>query len=144
MATRSTLFLLLEVSKELVSSVTHFLSPFFYTICHFPNFAHFYPEDGGSIFLWDVGTHLSYCMMSWPWRLEYECVWNCSTFVCYLTTLSGLRLYSTDDRMLNEYEAVGEMRIGKRNRSTQRKPAPKPLCQKAGDYLSYGMVLKLF
>jgi hypothetical protein len=31
--------------------------------------------------------------------------------------------------MTNEYVAVGGMGIGKENQSTQRKPAPGPLCQ---------------
>jgi hypothetical protein len=35
---------------------------------------------------------------------------------------------SVDDRMLNEYGAVGGMIIGRRNRNTRRKPAPMPLC----------------
>jgi hypothetical protein len=33
--------------------------------------------------------------------------------VCYLVTLSLLRLYSISDRMVNEYGAVGGIRIGR-------------------------------
>jgi hypothetical protein len=43
---------------------------------------------------------------------------------CYLLTVSVLRQCSVDDRMINEYGADGGMRIGRGNRSTQRKPAP--------------------
>ena len=31
--------------------------------------AHLYTEDGGNIFLFDVGGHLPYCFVSWPGRL---------------------------------------------------------------------------
>jgi hypothetical protein len=48
--------------------------------------------------------------------------------VCYLTILSVLRLYSIDGRMINEYGAIGRMRIGGENQSTRRKPAPVSLC----------------
>jgi hypothetical protein len=48
--------------------------------------------------------------------------------VCHLTTLSVLRLYSVDYRMINEFGVVGGMRSGKGNRSTRRKPAPATLC----------------
>jgi hypothetical protein len=50
------------------------------------------------------------------------------TVVSYLTMLSVLRLYGINDRMINEYGAVGGMGIGKENQSTWRKPAPVPLC----------------
>jgi hypothetical protein len=36
--------------------------------------------------------------------------------------LSVSRLHSADDRKINEYGAVGEMRIGGRNRSTRKNP----------------------
>jgi hypothetical protein len=49
-------------------------------------------------------------------------------FVCCLTILSVFRLYSIDGRMTNEYGAIGRMRIGRENQSTQRKPAPVSLC----------------
>jgi hypothetical protein len=39
-----------------------------------------------------------------------------------VTTLSVSELYSIDDRMINEHEAVGGMRIGRGNRGTRRKP----------------------
>jgi hypothetical protein len=42
--------------------------------------------------------------------------------------LSVLRLYGIADRMINDYGAVGGMRIGKENQSTQRKSAPVLLC----------------
>jgi hypothetical protein len=35
--------------------------------------------------------------------------------VFYVTTLSLLKLYSVDDRMINEYGAVGEMVISRGN-----------------------------
>jgi hypothetical protein len=50
-----------------------------------------------------------------------------SLFVAYLTTLSVSRLYGDDDRMINEYGAVGGMKIGRGNRITRRKQAPVPL-----------------
>jgi hypothetical protein len=34
---------------------------------------------------------------------------------CYLTMLSVSRVYSIDERMINEYDAIGGMRIGSRN-----------------------------
>jgi hypothetical protein len=49
-------------------------------------------------------------------------------FVAYLTTLSVLRLYSVDDRMVNEYGAVGGLKVGRGNRITRRKAALLPLC----------------
>jgi hypothetical protein len=49
-------------------------------------------------------------------------------FVCHLRMLSALRLYSVHDKMINEYGAVGEMRIGKGYWNMCRKPAPLPLC----------------
>jgi hypothetical protein len=36
-------------------------------------------------------------------------------------------LYSVDDKLINEYGAVCGMKIGRRNRSTQRKLAPVPI-----------------
>jgi hypothetical protein len=47
--------------------------------------------------------------------------------VGYLTTLSVSGLYSVDDMMIAEQEAVGGMRIGRGNRSTGRKATPLPL-----------------
>jgi hypothetical protein len=41
----------------------------------------------------------------------------------------ALRLYSVDDRMINECTGVDGMRIGRGNRSTRRKPTPVPLCE---------------
>jgi hypothetical protein len=49
--------------------------------------------------------------------------------VRYLTTLSVSRLHSIADRMINEYGGAGGMRIGMRNESTRRKPAPVQLCR---------------
>jgi hypothetical protein len=46
----------------------------------------------------------------------------------YLTTLSRLGLYRVYVRIINEYGTVGGMRIGRENRSIQRKPAPMKLC----------------
>jgi hypothetical protein len=43
-------------------------------------------------------------------------------------TLWVSKLYSVDGKMINEYGAVGEMRIDWENRSTLRKPAPVTLC----------------
>jgi hypothetical protein len=42
--------------------------------------------------------------------------------------LSVSGLYSVDDKMINEYGAVGGMRIGRGNGITRRKPAQVPLC----------------
>lgn len=41
----------LEVSQIHLSSMTIFLSHYIYIMFHLPNFAHFYPKDGGSVFL---------------------------------------------------------------------------------------------
>jgi hypothetical protein len=46
---------------------------------------------------------------------------------CYLATLSISRLYGVDDRVINENGTVCDMRIGRGNRSTLRKPAPLSL-----------------
>jgi hypothetical protein len=43
-------------------------------------------------------------------------------------TLSVLRLYSINDRISIECGAADGMRTDKKNRSTQRKPIPVPLC----------------
>jgi hypothetical protein len=45
----------------------------------------------------------------------------------YLTTLSVSKLYIVDYTMINEYGAIGGMRIGSGNRSTRKKPASLPL-----------------
>jgi hypothetical protein len=37
--------------------------------------AYLYLEDGGTIFLQNVGTCQSYWMMSWPWRPQYKLIW---------------------------------------------------------------------
>jgi hypothetical protein len=39
-----------------------------------------------------------------------------------------LRLYSVNDGIIDECEAVGGMRIGKEHQSAWRKSAPVPLC----------------
>jgi hypothetical protein len=41
-------------------------------------------------------------------------------YLCYLTTLSVLRLNSVSDRMINECGAVGGIRIGRGNQSSSR------------------------
>jgi hypothetical protein len=46
----------------------------------------------------------------------------------YLTMLSISKLNGIDDRMINEYGAVGEMRICRENRNTWRKPTSLELC----------------
>jgi hypothetical protein len=46
---------------------------------------------------------------------------------CCLTTLSVSKLYSIEDRIMNEHGAVSEKRIGRGNRSTRRETAPVPL-----------------
>jgi hypothetical protein len=56
----------------------------------------------------------------------FVCVCVC-VCVC-VTMLSVSRLYSIDDRMIDEHEAVCGMKIGRGNRCTRRKPAPVPLC----------------
>jgi hypothetical protein len=48
-------------------------------------------------------------------------------------TLSALRPYDVSDGMINEYSTVVEMRTGKGNHSTQRKPATVPLCPQKSD-----------
>jgi hypothetical protein len=47
--------------------------------------------------------------------------------VGYLTTLSITKLHGID-MMMNKYETISGMRIGRGNQSTRRKPAPVPLC----------------
>jgi hypothetical protein len=44
-------------------------------------------------------------------------------YVCQVATLPVFRLHSVDYTMTNEFGAVGGMKIGRRNRSTRRKPA---------------------
>jgi hypothetical protein len=44
--------------------------------------------------------------------------------VGYLTTLSGSRLNSIDDRIIKEYGTVCGIKIGRGNGSSWRKPAP--------------------
>lgn len=41
-----------------------------------------------------------------------------------MTVLTVMRLYSIDDRIVNEYGVVCEVKVGKRNRNIRRKPAP--------------------
>jgi hypothetical protein len=43
-------------------------------------------------------------------------------------TVFDSSLYSVDDKMMNEYEAAGRMRIGRGNLSTRIKSDPVPLC----------------
>jgi hypothetical protein len=45
--------------------------------------------------------------------------------VCYLTIHSVFRLCCINDRMINEYGAVGIMEIGRGNQSTQEKTYPR-------------------
>jgi hypothetical protein len=42
--------------------------------------------------------------------------------------LSISRVYNSDNRMINEYEAVDGMRIGMGNKCTPRKPTPVLFC----------------
>jgi hypothetical protein len=67
---------------------------------------------------------------SWVWLLlrHEQVLLLLPSVMCYLMTLSLSWLHRVDDRMIYEYEAVGGMRIGRRNRSTRRKPSPVPLC----------------
>jgi hypothetical protein len=58
----------------------------------------------------------------------YYCILYFGVYVCYITTLSGSRLYTVDDRMINEYGAVGGMRIGGGNSSPRRKHASFSFC----------------
>jgi hypothetical protein len=46
----------------------------------------------------------------------------------YLTTLSESTLHRVGGKMINEYGAVGGVRIGKGNRSIRGKPGLVPLC----------------
>lgn len=66
-----------------------FPSPCFCTTCYFSNFAHFYPEDGGSICLQTVGICLPHCMMPWPWTPQCECAWNFSEVYWHSLEVSG-------------------------------------------------------
>jgi hypothetical protein len=58
-----------------------------------------------------------------------ELLWNQVSSWIYvlqswlLLTLSISELYSVNDRTIDEYGAVGGMRIGRENRRTRRKPA---------------------
>jgi hypothetical protein len=62
--------------------------------------------------------------------------------ICYLMTMSVTRLYSGDDRMINEYGAVGgmTMRITRGNRSSRRKPVPVPLSTIIGHDLTWDRI----
>jgi hypothetical protein len=42
--------------------------------------------------------------------------------------MSVQRLYSIDNRKINDCEEVGGIIIGRGNRNIRRKPAPVPLC----------------
>jgi hypothetical protein len=53
-----------------------------------------------------------------PWRSNTAQI----AHFWYLMMLFVSRLYSIDNSIINEYGAVGGMRIGKGNRNTQRKP----------------------
>jgi hypothetical protein len=54
--------------------------------------------------------------------------YNDDSLFDYLTMLSVSRLNSVDQWMINEYDAVGGMRIGRGNRGTGQKPASLPFC----------------
>jgi hypothetical protein len=58
-----------------------------------------------------------------PWIFRYRNYFFQSWF---LTTLS-VSEYSVDDRMINEYGAVGSMRIGRGNQGKRGKLTPVPL-----------------
>jgi hypothetical protein len=47
---------------------------------------------------------------------------------CYLTMLSEWKLYSIDDKKINECGVVGGMRFGRGSWNTRRKASPVPLC----------------
>jgi hypothetical protein len=53
--------------------------------------------------------------------------------ICHIFQSRNHRDYATasDNRMINECEAVGGMRIGREYRSARRKPAPAALCDPA-------------
>jgi hypothetical protein len=74
-----------------------------------------------AVMLKDYETALKYCKLS-------KCVDLCFLVVQYLMTLSVSGLCSVNDRMINEYEAGGGMKIGRGDQSTWRKPAPESLC----------------
>jgi hypothetical protein len=46
-----------------------------------------------------------------------------------LARLTISKLYNTDGRLINEYGAVGGMKIGKELQNAWRKPAPVSVCQ---------------
>jgi hypothetical protein len=73
------------------------------------------------IFILQLSTFLSNFFFSeFIERNEYEIKYGSSIFVpCQY------REY-VDDRTINEHGALGEMRIGRRNRNTREKPAPVP------------------
>jgi hypothetical protein len=66
--------------------------------------------------------------------LNYLCVSN--LFRCYEKTLPVRRLYGVGDRMIDEYEVIGGMRIGKGNGSSLRNPVTlsttNPTCPDLG------------
>jgi hypothetical protein len=61
--------------------------------------------------------------LTWP-EIKNDCAGEGQQQI----TSPNQRLYSVDDRMINEYGAVGGIRTGRGNGSTRRKPAPAPLC----------------
>jgi hypothetical protein len=82
----------------------------------------FGPEDGGDMFLRNVGCNSKDYMTSYPRRW-----YSLSLFVCYLTTLWVSRLHTVNNRMVNENGAICGVRIGRENRSTLRSFVPVPL-----------------
>jgi hypothetical protein len=50
-----------------------------------------------------------------------------SFFKYYLMMLSVSKLYSLNDKMINEYGAVGGIKVDRWNQSMQRKVLPLPL-----------------
>jgi hypothetical protein len=67
--------------------------------------------------------NLAVCQICGSWKSAVDITFK----VCRITTLSHLSLYIVGDRLINEYGAIGAMRIEKGNRNTRRKTARAPL-----------------
>jgi hypothetical protein len=61
-------------------------------------------------------------------KIVLPAAWKIIFWVGYLTVLSVLRLHRVDKMIINDYEAVGGMIIGRRNRRTRRQISSVPLC----------------
>jgi hypothetical protein len=72
-----------------------------------------YPEDGGTVFLWNFGTHLPEFTLSWLWGQQ------CRLYTCSADSRGEflLRLYSKDTTILTKIHEQKNLNINKIRRS---------------------------